>query len=39
MYGKDEMLRLLEQANLGVNKEYDAIGIHDYTLLECVKNG
>lgn len=38
MYSKTEMEDCVNQSGLKVNKVYDAVGIHDYTLLECVIN-
>ena len=37
MYSESRMLELIEQAGLKLSCKYEDIGIHDYTLLECVK--
>lgn len=37
MYSEKDMLEFIEKAGLKVENKY-TIGIHDYTLLECVKN-
>lgn len=39
MYSFEDMSALLKSAGLNIIKIYDNIGVHDYTLLECVKNG
>lgn len=39
MYSFTDMEKLITEAGLKVNAVYDSIGAHDYTLLECVKNG
>lgn len=36
MYSMNEMKEIIERAGLKVNQVYDALGAHDYTLLECV---
>ena len=38
MYSFSEMETIIKDAGLKVNAVYDALGAHDYTLLECVKN-
>lgn len=38
MYSFREMETIIKDAGLKVNAVYDALGAHDYTLLECVKN-
>ena len=38
MYSFSEMETIIKDAGLNVNAVYDALGAHDYTLLECVKN-
>lgn len=38
MYSFSDMEKLVQEAGLKVNAVYDALGAHDYTLLECVKN-
>ena len=37
MYSEKDMIEFVEKAGLKVSKKH-TIGIHDYTLLECVKN-
>ena len=32
----NEMKEIIERAGLKVNQVHDALGAHDYTLLECV---
>ena len=39
MYSKKDMEEMIEAAGLKVNAIYDSLGAHDYTLLECIKNG
>lgn len=39
MYSKEDMEEMVKAAGLKVNAVYDSLGAHDYTLLECVKNG
>ena len=39
MYTYQEMEQLVKDSGLKINAIYDALGINDYTLLECVKNG
>ena len=39
MYSKKDMEKMIECAGWKVNAVYDKLGAHDYTLLECVKNG
>ncbi len=39
MYSEKEMLDLVEKSGLKIVNVYDGVGAHDYTLLECVKNG
>ncbi len=38
MYAFSDMEKIIEAAGLKINAVYDALGAHDYTLLECVKN-
>lgn len=36
MYTEKRMLELIEKAGLKLNKKYENVGVHDYTLLEVV---
>ena len=36
MYSLVEMQEIAERAGLCINKVYDAVGAHDYTLMECI---
>lgn len=38
MYSKMELEEIIQNAGMKVNKEYQQVGAHDYTLLECVIN-
>ena len=38
MYSFKDMSLFIKEAGLKINAVYDALGAHDYTLLECVKN-
>ena len=38
MYSFKDMGIFVKEAGLKINAVYDALGAHDYTLLECVKN-
>lgn len=38
MYSFKDMSLFIKEAGLRINAVYDALGAHDYTLLECVKN-
>src|SRR5574344_1832868 len=38
MYSKSDMEKLIFETGLRVGKTYEQVGIHDYTLLECVKS-
>lgn len=37
MYSEKRMVELIEKAGLKLDKKHENIGIHDYTLLSCVK--
>lgn len=37
MYPEKRMIELVEKSGLKVAKRYENIGVHDYTLLECVR--
>ena len=37
MYSEKRMIELIEKAGLKLDKKHENIGIHDYTLLSCVK--
>ncbi len=37
MYSEKRMIEMIEKAGLKLDKKYENIGIHDYTLLSCVK--
>lgn len=39
MYSFKDMEACISESGLKINAVYDALGAHDYTLLECVKNG
>ena len=36
MYTEKRMIEMIEKAGLKLNKKYENIGIHDYTLLEVL---
>jgi len=38
MYSFSDMEQLVTASGLKINAVYDALGAHDYTLLECIKN-
>ena len=39
MYSLKDMDLFIKEAGLKISSVYDALGVHDYTLLECVKDG
>ena len=39
MYSKNDMEEFIKKAGWRIYAEYKGLGAHDYTLLECVKNG
>ena len=38
MYSQKDMEKIINLSGFRINKVYEDVGAHDYTLLECVKN-